>query len=219
MINSGNHLYILDTTQLNNNELFSLWYDKMPEYRKKKIDAFRFMKDKKLSLGAGVLLYKCFEQVGISEPEIVYNKYDKPALAGNASVHFNLSHSGQIAVCAVSDQPVGADVEVKQHFEEHLVEQIYSQDEIQYVTSHFSDPDDGYTLIWTVKESIMKYLGTGLSLVPENIKVDLERPIKAVCSEHHIDDLHFSNYRLDGYSVTVCSEYENFTDSPEWVQL
>lgn len=36
MTNPDNHLYILDTAQLDNDEIFSYWYNKMPAYRRKK---------------------------------------------------------------------------------------------------------------------------------------------------------------------------------------
>lgn len=219
MTNSDKHLYILDTTQLDNIKVFNYWYSRMPEYRRKKIDSFRFLKDKKLSLGAGILLHQGFNRAGITSPKIVYNDNKKPFLDGEPNIHFNLSHSGQIAVCAFSDSQVGVDAEITQHFENDLLKHIYSKDEIDFVNSHSSDNDNLYTLLWTVKESVMKYLGTGLSLSPDKIKVDLNNPIKVVCDEYSVDNLFFSDYSIKGYSIIVCSDYKHFTNELEWVQI
>ncbi len=219
MTNPDNHLYILDTAQLDNDEIFSYWYNKMPAYRRKKIDSFRFVKDKKLSLGAGILLYKGIKRAGLTEPEIVFNKNEKPFLFGEPDIHFNLSHSGQIAVCAFSDTQVGVDAEITQHFENEIVKHIYSQDEINYVNSHPSDNDTLYTLLWTIKESVMKYFGTGLSLSPNSIKVDLNEPITAECEEYPTNNLFFSDYTIKGYSIVVCSNHKHFTNEPERVKI
>ena len=61
-----NHLYIINVNILDSEELFRSSYEKMSEHRRKKIDAFRFMKDKKLSLGAGMLLREALLREGVS---------------------------------------------------------------------------------------------------------------------------------------------------------
>lgn len=212
-----NHLYIINVNILDSEELFRSSYEKMSEHRRKKIDAFRFMKDKKLSLGAGMLLREALIREGVSGGDFEYNKNEKPFLTGRDDLYFNLSHSGTMAVCAVSDRPVGVDIEKRQHFEESFIRHVYLPEEADYITSNFNDPDKVFSELWTIKESIMKFFGTGLSLEPDKITVDLTRPISAVCQGFDASELKFTQYPAEGYALTVCSEYENFTEAPEWL--
>lgn len=218
MTNSNNHVYILDTSQLNNNNIFEFWYKKMPDKRKNKIDSFRFKKDKNLSLGAGIVLLNGFERAGIFDPELVYNKNEKPSLAENKGVFFNISHSGERVVCAFSNSEIGIDIETIQHFEKSLREHIYLKNEIEHINA-LHDPDLGYTNLWTIKESLMKYLGTGLSLPPDKIYIDFNSPITASCEGYETSKLSFTQYNISGYCITVCSEHPNFADELEWIML
>ena len=72
---------------------------------------FIHKKDKLLSLGAGLLLYYLLEQEHISDKRLDATVCGKPKLAAAEKPQFNLSHSGEYAVCALSDKPVGVDIE------------------------------------------------------------------------------------------------------------
>ena len=52
-------------------------YRLLPQSRKDKVDRFRFMKDKKLSCGAYLLLEKLLSGAGITKPEFKLSKYEK----------------------------------------------------------------------------------------------------------------------------------------------
>ena len=87
-----------------------------------------------------------------------FGKFGKPYLA-NADFHFNLSHSGEMAVCAVSSNPVGIDVEE-------------TREDLDYadISNHHFLPSerrkldrDRFYRIWTAKEAFLKGLGEGLS--------------------------------------------------------
>lgn len=217
MIIMENHVYIMNTDVLHNKELFQYYYKIMPEDRKKKIDEFRFEKDKQLSLGAGILLITSLKKNGVNNVELQYNQYDKPFLAGKEDIYFNISHSGKMVVCAISDRPIGVDIEEKQHFENDVIKNIYNENEIIYISKYYADKDCGYTELWTIKESIMKYYGSGLSLDPIGIYVNMCRPLKALCKNYHTEGLHFTEYNINGYALTVCSEYNQFTNDYEIV--
>ena len=49
-------LKILDVSFLYDDKIFNDYYKQMPEYRRNKIDFFKFKKDRCLSLGAGILM-------------------------------------------------------------------------------------------------------------------------------------------------------------------
>ncbi|NLT08486.1 MAG: 4'-phosphopantetheinyl transferase superfamily protein [Ruminococcus sp.] len=207
-----NRLYIMDVSILDDDELFRISYEKMPERRKNKIDRFRFAKDKKLSLGAGILLRKALMCEGISEEVFTFNKNEKPFIPGRNDIFFNLSHSGTMAVCAVSDRCVGVDIEIEQHFEDSFIRSIFLPHEAEYIISQDEQSNKTATVMWTVKESIMKFFGTGLSLEPNKISLDMNGHISAACQGFDASPLHFTQYTVPGYALTVCSEYEHFTD-------
>lgn len=216
-----NHLYVIDTDILNDESVFCKQYEIMTEHRKKKIDSFCFLKDKKLSLGAGILLREVFirEKILLNDADIYYNKNEKPYIKVKKDFYFNISHSGKYAVCAVSNRNIGVDIEKWQHFEEGVIEYIYLSDEIKSAALYPGSPERYYTKLWTIKESVMKYYGTGLSLEPQKITINSEDPIKVSCEEFDTSALYFKQYEIPGYFITVCSEYPVFSECIEWINI
>ena len=206
-----NCVYVLDTDILAQQRTFSEWYGKMTPRRQQKTDAFRFDRDKRLCLGAGILLTVALGRQ--REPECLFEAHGKPYLAGSG-INFNLSHSGRFAACAVSDKAVGVDIQQHRHFEKNLIEYVFSSQEAQRIDEceTAEQRDELCTKLWTVKESIIKYLGTGMSLAPKKIRLDFDGELKAKCSSHELGKLHFTSYDIPGYELTVCSEYEHFSD-------
>ena len=92
---------------------------------------FRFDAGRRLSLSAYLLLMEGLEkEYGITEPPLLgYSPEGKPFLAHYPDIHFNLSHSGTVALCAISDQPVGADVEVPRKISPDLICYTMSDEE------------------------------------------------------------------------------------------
>ncbi len=212
-----NHIYILNTHLLENVGTFDKWYSVMPTERRKKIDSFYFSKDKKLSLGAGILLHKGFLLEGITNTELMYGENGKPFLANRQDVCFNLSHSENMVICAFSDMPVGADIEAYHHFDDELANFVYHKSETEYIHNNMNDADAGFTRLWTIKESIMKYFGTGLSLEPKEIHIDMQNGINAFCKRYNCGNIYFTEYNTDEYYITVCSGYKDFSNMLEWI--
>lgn len=219
------HIYILNTELLRDPALYACWYGRVPEERRKKADAFRSESDRRLSLGAGIVLAEGLSRAGVPEADaargIVRDENGKPHLAGGRSVHFNLSHSGTMAVCAVSGSPVGVDIERERHFSRRLSEYVFRPEEIRYVHERYgSSADAGFTELWTVKESVMKYFGAGIRMAPRTIGVDLREPVRAACEGFACEGLRFTRYEIaGGYQITVCSLSGTFPQEPEWVDL
>lgn len=104
-------LYWMDTGVLEDAAHFACAYRSLSRGRQRKVDAFLFMKDKKLSLGAGLLLRQGLAAHGIDEQEavIAYGENGKPYLPYYPDIHFNLSHSGGMAVAVFADTAVGCE--------------------------------------------------------------------------------------------------------------
>lgn len=106
-------VYIFDTKVLEDKKLFDALYKEVPEYRQKKVDSYASEADKRACLGTGVVFSHAIKEAGFSESElkIAYGENGKPYFKNDLDFHFCLSHSVDRAMCAVSDEPIGCDVE------------------------------------------------------------------------------------------------------------
>ena len=213
-------VYLTDISPLYDDEVFERYYKEALHYRKKKVDGLKLKKPKCQSLGAGVLLKKALEDVGVESDFEISNK-GKPELKSNKShVLFNLSHSGDRAMCVISDCPVGCDVEtVKEN--KRVADRFFTEAEANLANRSAAD----FTRIWTLKESFIKTTGEGLGRVLESFSLDFDRDenVKGVIVDG-IARKEFSFYELnyeDGYRYAICikGDTEGVKPEVEWVKL
>ena len=132
-------------------------YPQLSQYRKEKIKKLKQEKDKKLSLGAELLLIKAIKTYypkTVLPLEIETNQFGKPTIKGVSDFYFNLAHSQDIAVCAISDKPLGVDTE--------HISRVSKKIRDRYFTENEKKLDFGY--IWTRKEAVVKAEGTGITV-------------------------------------------------------
>ena len=103
---------------------------------------------------------------GVPAREICFERdaHGKPYLAGGG-VFFNVSHSGDVCVCAVCDREIGVDVErIREDFSQRVAERFFDADE-QRRLSDCADAEKARTFftIWTQKESRVKLTGEGIA--------------------------------------------------------
>ncbi|GAA4779834.1 4'-phosphopantetheinyl transferase superfamily protein [Olivibacter ginsenosidimutans] len=103
---------------------------------------------------------------------LVYNAYGKPALPTHnpVKVHFNISHSGDYVLIALSDTPVGIDTEhMKAGFAyQDFASTVFSTAETNAIKQS-PIPYETFYLFWTRKEAFLKNKGCGLALSPQEI--------------------------------------------------
>ena len=98
--------------------------------------------------------------------EFVYNEHDKPFMQNALGkrmegVDFSISHCKNAIAVALSDRPVGVDVESFRHAEEPLLKRTMNPEEQAEVRAA-ADPAEAFTRLWTRKEAVLKLRGTGL---------------------------------------------------------
>lgn len=131
----------------------------------------------------------------LSELEILHNEMGKPYFS-NYDLHFNLTHSGGFVVLALSDRPVGVDIEA--------IRPIRREIGIRYLGV---DTTDKMELVraWTKRESYGKMTGEGFHIQD--------------FSEPHF----FHEYRIEGlcddFILTVCSPENDFPEKIEKIKI
>ena len=78
-------------------------------------------------------------------------------------MYFSLSHSGSFALCAVSDRPVGADLETPDAAS-HMsaAKRFFSEAECESI-ARSPAPADAFCSVWVQKEAVVKASGEGLA--------------------------------------------------------
>jgi 4'-phosphopantetheinyl transferase len=110
----------------------------------------------------------------------IYDRYGKPALkseAGARGLHFNLSHSGGVALYAVArGRRVGVDVEEVRDVRDYelIAERHFAPEEIAALrTLHPGARRESFFHCWARKEAYVKAVGQGLSLPLDRFAVSL----------------------------------------------
>ena len=171
---------------------------------------YRFDDDKKRSLLAHILLSHAVMEAGydIAIPvEPITDENGKPHLFhNNGEIHFSLSHSGQYAVCAIADSPIGVDIEQIRENRPEIAERFFNSAELKYI----NDAESFYR-IWTLKEGYMKAVGLGMKLPLDSFIVSDLDPKTGKCiylNENRSDTglLGASHITDDAYALSVtCS--------------
>lgn len=183
--------------------LYDKAYELVPAYRRKKTDKMKMPADKKRSIAAGIILNRAVKMFDFATDttktadEIEYTelksavyqyeqKYDynveisekgKPYFTDYPQIHYNIAHSGQYAVCVVSDHNVGIDIEGLRKSKDAIgiAKHFFSPDECSWL--NIADSGSVYSVknlseeelhsrflrLWTLKEAYAKVTGDGIS--------------------------------------------------------
>jgi len=130
-------------------------------------------------LGEMLLRAIIFRDYSINSNEIIigYTEKEKPFFSSHPNIHFNISHSGHWVIIAFSDDEVGVDVENVRKINLNIARRFFSDQECQHLFSLAVEKQFDYFFdLWTLKESFLKALGTGLT-----------KPLKSF-TVHHASD-------------------------------
>lgn len=208
-------VYIAKTDFLADEKLYKRLYDAASPERKEKTDKLLFQKDKELSVLSERVLKKALKNIGVSEFSLVYGEHGKPYLRGNNNVFFNMSHSENTVMCAVSDSEVGCDVERVSEFDMQIARCFFAYSEYKMLqNAPEAERRDLFYRLWTLKESFQKSIGLGMSLPLDSFSVDLTDVITV---EQNVCEFrfYFREYNLnDGFRYSVCARSAEFSEKP-----
>lgn len=121
------------------------------------------------SLTAGLLLqHGAREHLGDAAPAGVYkvekDEKGRPYFPDLPDVYFSIAHSGDMAVCAVSDVPVGVDIQEWRDMKADVAGRFFHPAEAEHLKHLGGDEyKKDFFALWCLKESYIKYTGNGLS--------------------------------------------------------
>ena len=173
---------------------------------------------KRLSIAAGLLLAEAVKKELALEPdeiEVVEREDGKPYIKGHRDFHYNLSHSGEMAVIAYGDESLGIDVEqvkFKMH-DEAVAKRFFAEQEAEYIMGdgvYDEAAAERFFRVWTRKESYLKKLGFGLK--KELKSFDVADPTT-------VEDCGFAEYMDGEYIVTVCASEKTIANSTKIVDF
>lgn len=131
-------------------------------------------------------------------PEIARQEGGKPFFPGREDLHFNLSHSGGVALCALDGAPVGVDVQIVKEWRPSLPRRVCSAGELAWLEGQPAFWP-AFTLLWTLKEARVKESGRGLTPSVRDIRVPLPADGPVL-----FDGLWFRSWSGPGWAAAAC---------------
>jgi len=198
-------IYLMNISELDPND--SKWKNYVSEKRYTKMKSYLQKKDRALSLGGELLLNRGLQElypdikcpVTCSEDE-----HGKPYLPDHPDIYFNISHSEEYAVCAISDVPVGVDIEYCSAIDLDVAGSYFFSREYGYILEKpESDRIDAFYDLWTLKESYMKATGLGFRLALDAFCIHMGDKITVV-QDRQIQPYSFFHTQHGNYKLAVC---------------
>ena len=141
---------------------FRRLYENLPQERQNRINRYRLIQDKNAAVVSWAMAqYLLKKEFGLAHWSVAYNAYGKPFLKDYPDIHFNISHCKNGCLCAVSDQPIGIDIQDITEFHWNIAEHACCFEELKVLQSA-ENPAQSFTAMWTIKESILKMTGYGI---------------------------------------------------------
>lgn len=207
---------------------FDKWYEMMPQKRRERADRFKAVDDRKRCIIAFALLYEGVRQLyadlGLIKsaddfnglPDILEDAEGKPYFA-EGPVHFNISHSKERVIVALSPGIVGCDVEHERKGAVNIASRFFSDDECSALSSIEDEQEKVayFTRLWTAKESIVKCCGEGIRRISKDLNVtDGKMGIKGAITPEGIEGMYYiKEYGNEGgYSYCACSTHDRFEE-------
>lgn len=210
------YVYALDLEKVKDPKEYPEIFEGLPEYRRKKIESFRNPNGRRESFGAGILLQMVCSRHGRLDQEISEGEHGKPEIDG---FYFNLSHSGNMVLCAVSENSVGCDIEKIETPTLKIAKRFFTENENIYL-DHFEENEkaEEFFRLWTMKEAYVKMTGEGLTCSLKDFEIQINDKIQ-IFRDQILQSCYVREYSVQGYKVSVCAAEHSFADDIIYLEL
>jgi len=171
--------------------------------RNNRAQLFKFEEDRLRCVGAGYLLY---EKLHLEDKDISIGEKGKP-YASDTAMQFSISHSGEYVVLAVSSSMVGVDIEKTGRVKPEVARKILTEAEYKW---YEENPEENFSKLWTMKESVSKVLGKGLTMLFDSYEVLPLLQYGSIEIDGHV--LFGESFSMTDYMISVCNEENGIVD-------
>ncbi|MBQ3100799.1 MAG: 4'-phosphopantetheinyl transferase superfamily protein [Clostridia bacterium] len=141
---------------------------------------------------------------GSNEPIISKNENGKPFIQNYPEFCFNISHSGEWTVLAVSDQEIGVDIQKIKPVRSNIPKRFFTRRENLFLDNlNNKDYCTEFTRIWTLKEARTKASGESLAKTITKLStIDYDGTFSKIIDGYYVENIPFPD---DEYLLSVSS--------------
>ncbi len=194
---------------------YQSWYAQAPEDRRLRADRFARREDAVRCIAADALLRDALREVGVDPSTAVHRGENGKPYVNVPDFYYSISHGGDIVMVAYAATEIGADVEpitvsdsriavARRHFTTQEQKAIFSGE-----TTH-EELARRFTIVWTRKESYVKYTGIGLTGGLRSFSVDTLMPcggVESMTGERLPLRCH-TEITKDHHCISVCGAFD-----------
>ncbi|WP_299188246.1 4'-phosphopantetheinyl transferase superfamily protein [uncultured Aquimarina sp.] len=179
-------------------EIWNYYLNILPKKLQNEVFKFRRWQDRYNCLLGKLLVYLghylfCGSPLEFSR--FLKDSYGKPYIK-DSNIHFNISHSGNTAVCAFSKQSIGVDIEEVNDLDVTMFDTVFNPDEMLRINT---DGTSKFYEFWTIKEAVSKAIGKGLGIPLLDIKIKDKYVI------YNNNEWQIESYKMGNKYCTVAS--------------
>ncbi len=178
-----------------------------------KYNRFKKHDDKLRILSSQYLLYNIFSKDKAEKTTL--GPHGKPYIENEK--FFNISHSGDYVVLACDDNNIGIDIEFnKPRNFSSITNRCFNNTEIDFIYKS-DEPLNAFYKLWTLKESYLKFTGSGFSLSPKNFTfefLDDDIFLKNNCELNF-----YINTTLKNHTISLCTYDKNFNNEIIYIPI
>lgn len=205
-------LYIANINEDISNDVFARFLNSISIDKRNRIKRYHFINDAKRTLYGDILVRNvaCNKlSVSNSMLHFEFDEFGKPYLKGYPKFCFNISHSHDWVVCAVSVRKVGVDVEKIKKIDFDIAKKFFTAHEYNELSTRKGKKRlEFFYDLWTLKEAYLKYIGKGLALPLNSFDISIDDKTQQI----DVFPVEFPNAILSriifdaDYKLSICSE-------------
>lgn len=189
-------------------EVFQHFFLQLPPFLQQDIAAYKHKQTAQSSLLGKIILRAAFHKLGFLNPlnQIKTTTKGRPFI--NDTVDFNITHSGDYVVCAISTNgKVGVDIEKHRTLKLNVAERYFTNEECNLIDAS-THPQATFFDFWAIKESAIKCDGRGVEVLQktyiENVlSINKQSSNTIICDENKY--FFYPFFIEEGYSCAVCA--------------
>lgn len=195
-----NRLYFMEIDTLIDDSVLQEMAAVLSNEKKERLSRYRRDSDRKIGIFSEVLA-RCLisKHFGIDYRaiDIKASPAGKPYITCLPRCEFNISHTRYAVAAALSEQPVGVDVEKIRDIDLNVARRAFSDQELAWLNDEPGDRNRRFFEIWTKKEALSKYYGTGLI-----------NSLKSYDVTDSFRNERFTSFVTGDYVLSVCSRLD-----------